>query len=173
VADGPEPGSWTGLAAMEAAFRERMSAWDDYRFRADEIRDLDGERVLALNRRSGRGRASGLDIGQMKSAGVNLFHLREGKVTNLLVYGTASAGLPTSVSLGGTIPRPPPRTSTSVQTPSQKSPVRLAARARPSPRNVCSPRGLGGAREEPTCQASAPVRRSVRRDGAHRDFGAR
>ena len=32
VADGPEPGTWTGLAAMEAAFRERMSAWDDYRF---------------------------------------------------------------------------------------------------------------------------------------------
>src|SRR6266487_2543994 len=64
VADGPEPGSCRGLAAMEAAFRERMSAWDDYRFIVEEIRDLDSERVLALNRRGGRGKASGLDIGQ-------------------------------------------------------------------------------------------------------------
>jgi ketosteroid isomerase-like protein len=86
VADGPEPGNWTGLAAMEAVFRERMSAWDDYRFAAEEIRGLSDERVLVLNRRSGRGKASGLDIGQMQSAGVNLFHLREGKVTNLVVY---------------------------------------------------------------------------------------
>jgi ketosteroid isomerase-like protein len=93
VADGPEPGSLTGLAAMEAAFRERMSAWDDYRFTADEIRDIGDERVLALNRRSGRGKASGLDIGQMQSAGMNLFSLREGKVTNLVVYWDRERGL--------------------------------------------------------------------------------
>jgi hypothetical protein len=71
---------------MEAAFRERMSAWDEYRFAADEMRDLDAERVLVLNRRAGRGRASGLEIGQMQSAGLNLFQVRDGKVTNLLVY---------------------------------------------------------------------------------------
>jgi len=56
VADGPEPGSWTGLAAMAAAFRERMSAWADYRFALVRVRELDGERVLALNRRRGRGK---------------------------------------------------------------------------------------------------------------------
>jgi ketosteroid isomerase-like protein len=93
VADGPEPGRWTGLADLQTAFRERMSAWDDYRFIADEIKDLDDERVLALNRRSGRGKASGLDIGQTQSAGMNLFCLREGKVTNLIVYWDRQRGL--------------------------------------------------------------------------------
>jgi ketosteroid isomerase-like protein len=102
VADGPEPGRWKGLADLEAAFRERMSAWDDYSFTAEEIRDLDGERVVALNRRSGRGKASGLDIGQMQSAGVNLFHLREGKVTNLVVYWDRDRGL-TDLGLEGQV----------------------------------------------------------------------
>jgi ketosteroid isomerase-like protein len=86
VADGPEPGSWTGLAAMAAAFRERMSAWADYRFALVRVRELDGERVLALNRRLGRGKTSGLDLGRMQTQGVNLFHLHGGKVTKLVVY---------------------------------------------------------------------------------------
>jgi ketosteroid isomerase-like protein len=93
VADGPEPGRWTGRGAMAAAFRERISAWREYRFTADAFRDLACERVLVLNRRSGRGRESGLEIAQMQSAGMNVFHVRDRKVTKLVVYWDRQRGL--------------------------------------------------------------------------------
>jgi ketosteroid isomerase-like protein len=86
LADGPDPGKWTGLAGMARAFRSRLSAWEDLRTAgAKEYIELDGERVLVLYENSGRGKRSGLDFGQM-SRGANLFEVREGKVRRLVVY---------------------------------------------------------------------------------------
>jgi hypothetical protein len=39
-----------------------------------------------LNHFSGRGKASGLDIGRMRSDGAGLFHIRRGKVTRVVLY---------------------------------------------------------------------------------------
>src|ERR1700737_2556564 len=64
-ADGPEPGTWRGGVGMLAGFRGWLKAWEDYRVVADEFRELDGERVFVLTHNSGRGKASGLEIGQM------------------------------------------------------------------------------------------------------------
>ncbi len=83
VMDGPSPGGLTGVAAVEDNWREFQRAWEDYRIQADEYRQLDGDRVLVLVRFSGRGKTSGLEMGQ-KAA--NLFTLRSGKVTRLVVY---------------------------------------------------------------------------------------
>jgi ketosteroid isomerase-like protein len=83
VMDGPSPGGLTGVAAVEDNWREFQRAWEDYRIPADEYRQLDGDRVLALVRLSGQGKTSGLEMGQ-KAA--NLFTLRSGKVTRLVVY---------------------------------------------------------------------------------------
>jgi hypothetical protein len=47
--------------------------------------ELDDERVLVLPRGGGRGKASGLDVDQMWAKGANLFHVRGGKVTRLVV----------------------------------------------------------------------------------------
>jgi ketosteroid isomerase-like protein len=94
--DGPSPGSWTGLAEMAKALRDTLSAWEDIRVEADEFRDLDGERVLVLHHFSGRGKASGRELGQMRSQGAYLFYLRDGKVTKLVGYwerGRARADL--------------------------------------------------------------------------------
>jgi ketosteroid isomerase-like protein len=52
----------------------------------DECRELNGERVLVLFQSSGRGRASGLDLGQIRAKGAFLCHLRGGKVTRIVVY---------------------------------------------------------------------------------------
>jgi ketosteroid isomerase-like protein len=98
-ADGPAPGSWTGLAGMAAGFRDFLSAWDNWRIEAEQYRELDGERVLVLYRRSGRGKASGLEVGQISSKAANVFHVRNGKVTRLAVYwdperALADLGLP-------------------------------------------------------------------------------
>jgi ketosteroid isomerase-like protein len=86
IADGPEPGTWIGLVGAEDGFREVLSAWEDVRVEADEVRALDDERVLLFVRRTGRGKTSGLELGQMRTEGALLFHIRDGKVTRLAFY---------------------------------------------------------------------------------------
>ena len=85
-ADGPTPGTWTGLAAMARAWREALSAFEELRVEADEYRALDDERVLVLMHFSGRGKASGLEVGDIHMKGANLFHVRDGKVARLVTY---------------------------------------------------------------------------------------
>jgi hypothetical protein len=41
-ADGPAPGRWRGLAGMEDGFRDYLSAWEGYRFEADEYHEGSG-----------------------------------------------------------------------------------------------------------------------------------
>ena len=85
IADGPAPGSWRGLAEMATGWREFLNAWEDFHADGvDEYRELDGERVLALQRFSVRGKTSGLDLRQMR--GANLFEVRQGKVKRLVLY---------------------------------------------------------------------------------------
>jgi ketosteroid isomerase-like protein len=70
--DGTEPGSWTGLAEMAEGMRDWLNAWEDARAEADEYRELDDERVLTLVQFSGRGKASGLELGQLSPKGAFL-----------------------------------------------------------------------------------------------------
>jgi ketosteroid isomerase-like protein len=85
-ADGPAPGRWTEPATLADVWRDFVSAWDDFRIVADEYRELDGERVLVLDHFSGRGKASGLEVGQMRAKGVIVFHVRDARVTRLVRY---------------------------------------------------------------------------------------
>jgi ketosteroid isomerase-like protein len=85
-ADGPTPGSWTGVAAMAGAWRETLDAFEELRAEADEYRALDDERVLVLMHFSGRGKTSGLEVGDIQMKGANLFRVRDGKVTRLATY---------------------------------------------------------------------------------------
>jgi ketosteroid isomerase-like protein len=86
IADGPSPGSWTGLAGMAEGTREWLSAWEEFRQEVDEYRELDDQRVLVLVHRSGRGKTSGLELGQMRTKGACLFHVRRDKVTRLVFW---------------------------------------------------------------------------------------
>src|SRR6266704_2295303 len=86
IADGPVPGRWTGLAGLAEGFRDWLSAWEEYRVEADEYRELDDERVLVLVHVSGRGKTSGVDLGEMKAKAANLFHVRGGKVIRYVVW---------------------------------------------------------------------------------------
>lgn len=83
---GVEPGHWTGVGGMAEAWHGFLSAWDDLRAEAEEYREIDGERVLVRVRNSGRGKVSGLELGEMNEGGANLFHIRDGKVTRLVLY---------------------------------------------------------------------------------------
>jgi hypothetical protein len=83
---GPAPGSSTGLAGMAEGWRNFLSAWGWYRVEVDEYRELDDRRVLVLIRCSASGKASGLEIGQVRTESATVFHIRDGKVVKLFVY---------------------------------------------------------------------------------------
>jgi ketosteroid isomerase-like protein len=84
--EGPEPGTWSGLAGMAEGARIYLDAWNDFCIVVDEYRELDDERVLVLDHGSGRGRVSGLQLGRMRTQAAHVFHLREGRVTKLVIY---------------------------------------------------------------------------------------
>ena len=71
---------------MAEGWREVLSVWEDYRDEVDEYRELDDERVLVLVRKSGRGKTSGLELGQIRAKGTHLLHVRDGKVTRSVIY---------------------------------------------------------------------------------------
>jgi ketosteroid isomerase-like protein len=85
VADGPEPGSWTGLAGMAEAWRGVSSAGENVRVLAEEYRELDDQRVLVLLDTSGRGKTSGINLHRVRGRAM-WFHLCNGKVTRRVVY---------------------------------------------------------------------------------------
>ena len=76
-----------GLTEMREAARSRIEVWEQQRIEPDEYRELDGGRVLVLDRYRGRGKKSGLEMEQLGRKGVHLFHLHGGKVTRLVAYG--------------------------------------------------------------------------------------
>ena len=87
IADGPAPGRWTGLRGMAEGWRDVLSAWDDFHGEAaEDYRELDGGRVLVLNRFGGRGKTSGLEVGEVGVRAATVLHLRNGRVTRLVLY---------------------------------------------------------------------------------------
>jgi ketosteroid isomerase-like protein len=86
MADGPAPGSWTGMAGAAEGLRGFLSAWEDFRTVVDEFRELDNARVLVLVHYSGRGKASGLKLEQMQAKGAHVIHLHGGQVTRVVRY---------------------------------------------------------------------------------------
>src|SRR5947207_11247647 len=85
-AGGPDPGSWTGLSGMAEGMRSWIRAWSEFRVEADEYRELDSERVLVLSHVIARGKVSGLELGQMQAKSANLFDVRDGKVSRVVIY---------------------------------------------------------------------------------------
>ena len=99
IADGPAPGRWSGLAGMAEGWRGVLDAWEEFRPEPELYRELDGERVLVLFDYSGRGKASGLELGQIRASGAHLVYVRGGKVTTSVFYfdrkrALAELGLP-------------------------------------------------------------------------------
>ncbi|HWG08674.1 MAG TPA: nuclear transport factor 2 family protein [Solirubrobacteraceae bacterium] len=86
IADGPDPRSLKGLAAMAAGWREFLTAWTGYGVEPDEYRELSDGRVLVILHAVGRGKASGVQLGQTSERGANVHEIRGGKVTRLVIY---------------------------------------------------------------------------------------
>jgi hypothetical protein len=88
VRDRRRPGPWSldGAARYGEGRPGWLSAWEDFRIEAEEYRELDDDRVLVLVVFDGRGKTSGLEIGETRSKGASLFHVRNGKVTKSVQY---------------------------------------------------------------------------------------
>jgi ketosteroid isomerase-like protein len=89
IADGPTPGSWSGLAGTADAAGDFLGVWEEFRIVPTDYRELDHERVLVLTHRRGRGKMSGRDLGQ----GAHLFRVRDGKVTKVVAYNSREHAL--------------------------------------------------------------------------------
>jgi ketosteroid isomerase-like protein len=85
-ADGPSPGTWTGVAGMAGTWRDFLGAWEDFRVEPNEYRELDDERVLVLVRFSGRAKTSGMELGEMQTKNAGLWHIRDGNATRVVLY---------------------------------------------------------------------------------------
>jgi ketosteroid isomerase-like protein len=76
-------GEWRGLEAFARATAEYFRAFSDLRIEAEEIIDLDDERVLVLSRHTAQGKLSGAPIEHELG---DLFTLRAGKVVRYESY---------------------------------------------------------------------------------------
>ena len=152
LVDGPSPGRWAGLIDMSAAFYEVLSPYTDYRVTAEEFRELGDGRVLVLHSYSGVGKTSGLQIGEIASTGADLFHLRDGRVTRLVLYWECERAL-ADLGIAARNPRPgrcphAPQGSTSNGSPVSMS--ETAASASDTGRRFWQPAGF-------PVQVSGPV----------------
>jgi ketosteroid isomerase-like protein len=86
IADLPDQDISKGVAAATNAWREFLNAWEGHRVEAEEYRELDAQRVLVLGRFVAQGKTSGLDLRQTRTEGANVFHIRDGTVTRLVIY---------------------------------------------------------------------------------------
>src|SRR5207244_4285412 len=86
IVDGPDAGHWTRLDGMAAGFRAGVGVLQDARIKLDEYRELDAERVLALVKYVGRGKASGLQFGDGWGKGAAILHIVDGQVRKIVNY---------------------------------------------------------------------------------------
>jgi ketosteroid isomerase-like protein len=84
--DGPDPGRWVGLTEVTRGLRDFLSAWGDWWTDAEDFRELEDGRVAVLNRYRGRGKVSGVEIGETRSNGAAVFRVEGGKVTSIVIY---------------------------------------------------------------------------------------
>jgi hypothetical protein len=78
---------------MVDGWRGILRAWEKHRVEAEDYRELDDERVLVITHVIARGKTSGLDLGQIGTKGAALFHVRDGKVTGLVLYTVCDRAL--------------------------------------------------------------------------------
>jgi ketosteroid isomerase-like protein len=76
-------GEWRGFDEIRTALAEYLTAWEDIRNTPDDIIDLGGDRVLVLDRQTGRGKTSGVAAEHEMAS---LFTLRERKIVRIEAY---------------------------------------------------------------------------------------
>ena len=90
VRSGPDGGEYHGLAGLAQAWRDFLSAWEDFRIEGERVvAGHPGVYVLLLQLR-GRGKGSGL---QIDAEVANLVHVRHGRIDRLEMFWDRDAAL--------------------------------------------------------------------------------
>ena len=71
---------------MADASRDWINAWEGYRVKAREVRELDANRVLVLFDYGGRGKGSGIELGAIGSKGAGLYEIRDLRVRRIVAW---------------------------------------------------------------------------------------
>ena len=90
TADSPEQAPYVGFAGLAEWVRSIEEAMGECRIEADEIIDVDAERVIVVGRVCGTGPVSGLPV-EVPSATV--FTLRDGKIVSAQGHDTRTQAL--------------------------------------------------------------------------------
>jgi GNAT superfamily N-acetyltransferase len=86
-------GSGKGIASLSRTWSDFLKTWEEFHNEAVDYRHVDGDRVLVLTRFWGRGRGSGLEIGESGSNGASLFQMQEEKVIRAAFYWSRDRAL--------------------------------------------------------------------------------
>ena len=81
-----------GLSEMASFVRDVFSHMADWSEVAEEYRELDADRVLVLNRFTGRGRASGVSL-TTRAHTARVFEIHNGKITRMSLYADRDRAL--------------------------------------------------------------------------------
>jgi ketosteroid isomerase-like protein len=92
-ADLPDGAARVGIHAMNEAWTDFLRNWHEFSTHPEEYIELDEERVAVLAAFSGRGKHSGMNVRDAEMKGVLVFHIRDEKVTKMVMYYNRERGL--------------------------------------------------------------------------------
>jgi ketosteroid isomerase-like protein len=90
VVSGPDAAEYHGIDGLTAAWRDFLSAWDDFRIEGERIVPGDDGVYVLLQRLEGRGKGSGLYI-NAEVAG--LVHMQNGRIARIEMFWDRDAAL--------------------------------------------------------------------------------
>jgi ketosteroid isomerase-like protein len=80
---GPLKGVYRGVEQLNGVFQSFREVWDRLRWDVQEVIDLDGGRVLIVNRVRMRGRTSHVEV---EATGIQVWTIRDGKLASVKLY---------------------------------------------------------------------------------------
>lgn len=92
--DGLEaPNRWTGIAGMAEGWATFLRQWEDYRTKLVACRECGDDCVLVFALSIARAKLSGIALERRAAEVTTTFHLRDGKVVRLAIYGERANAL--------------------------------------------------------------------------------
>jgi ketosteroid isomerase-like protein len=87
---GPYTGIYRGRDQLRPFLQGFRDAWGNLRWNAEEIIEVDEERLIAVNRVEVRGRGSGIEVA---ATGAQLWTFKEGKAARMKLYQSKADAL--------------------------------------------------------------------------------
>jgi len=90
VVSGPDAAEYHGIEGLTSAWRDFLSAWDDFHIETDRVVAGEGGRYALLIRLKARGKGSGVDT---DAEVANVVRMRDGRVVHLEMFWDRAAAL--------------------------------------------------------------------------------